>query len=72
MILGIGSKATEEELRRAYHKQALQWHPDKNSCEEAENKFRAVHEAYGVLSDAKKRLLYDRQIARGLAHARAA
>ncbi|XP_004473476.1 dnaJ homolog subfamily B member 8 [Dasypus novemcinctus] len=61
-VLGVQACASQEDIRKAYRKLALRWHPDKNpdSKEEAEKRFKQVSEAYEVLSDAKKRALYDR------------
>lgn len=61
-ILEIPRSASEEDVRKAYRKQALKWHPDKNpeSKEEAEEKFKLVSEAYEVLSNTRKRETYDR------------
>lgn len=58
-ILGISKQATEDEIKKAYRKLALQYHPDKNKSPEAEEKFKLVAEAYEVLSDKKKRDIYD-------------
>ena len=58
-ILGISKKATEEEIKKAYRKLALQYHPDKNKSKGAEEKFKDIAEAYEVLSDKKKRDIYD-------------
>uniref|UniRef100_A0A8C2LGJ5 J domain-containing protein n=1 Tax=Cricetulus griseus TaxID=10029 RepID=A0A8C2LGJ5_CRIGR len=54
-VLGEQRHATPEDIKKAYQKQALQWHPDKNAVnkEEAEQKFKQVAETYEVLSDAK-------------------
>ncbi|XP_059966683.1 dnaJ homolog subfamily B member 8 [Mesoplodon densirostris] len=61
-VLGVQASASPEDIKRAYRKLALCWHPDKNpdNKEEAEKKFKQVSEAYEVLSDSKKRLVYDR------------
>ncbi|RDY00099.1 DnaJ protein P58IPK-like protein [Mucuna pruriens] len=61
-ILGISKTASAADIKRAYKKLALQWHPDKNvdNREEAEAKFREIAAAYEVLSDEDKRVRYDR------------
>lgn len=58
-ILGVSKAATEAELKVAYRKQALQWHPDRNKSPEAEAKFKEVNEAYEVLANKDKRAAYD-------------
>ncbi|BAD87042.1 putative P58IPK [Oryza sativa Japonica Group] len=61
-ILGISKTASAADIKRAYKKLALQWHPDKNvdNREEAENMFREIAAAYEVLGDEDKRVRYDR------------
>lgn len=60
--LGLSRAANETDIKKAYRKLALKWHPDKNpdKKEEAEAKFKLIGEAYIVLSDGKKRSIYDR------------
>lgn len=58
-VLGVQKGANEAELKSAYRKQALKWHPDRNKTSEAEKKFKEINHAYEVLSDPKKRQLYD-------------
>lgn len=60
-VLGVSRTAAEGEIKSAYRKQALQFHPDRNPGNaEAEEKFKEAAEAYSVLSDAQKRAQYDR------------
>lgn len=67
-ILNVAKTATEDELKKAYRKLALKWHPDKNpnNKEAAQTKFQEVSEAYEVLSDKEKREIYDKYGEEGL------
>lgn len=65
-ILGVSKSATEDEIKKAYRKLALKYHPDKNREKGAEEKFKQLAEAYEVLSDKRKRDIYDQVGEEGL------
>ena len=65
-ILGIAKVASEDDVRKAYRKMALKFHPDKNKSAGAEEKFKEIAEAYEVLSDKRKRDIYDKYGEEGL------
>lgn len=66
-ILEVSRTGTADEIKKAYRKKALQYHPDKNPGDaSAEKRFKEVSEAYEVLSDEKKRQIYDRHGKEGL------
>ena len=58
-VLGVSKSAGVDEIKQQYRKMALKFHPDRNKTSEAAEHFKEVTEAYGVLSDSKKRQLYD-------------
>ncbi|KAL8090121.1 uncharacterized protein LOC141697895 isoform X1 [Apium graveolens] len=67
-VLNVGKNATDDDLKKAYRKLAMRWHPDKNPTDkkEAEAKFKQISEAYEVLSDPQKRTTYDQHGEEGL------
>lgn len=67
-ILNVGKNASDDDLKKAYRKLAMKWHPDKNpnNKKEAEAKFKQISEAYDVLSDQQKRAIYDQYGEEGL------
>lgn len=58
-VLGVAKNATVEEIKKAYRKLALQYHPDRGGGKDTEAKFKEVNEAYQILSDPQKRQQYD-------------
>ncbi len=58
--LGVSKSDSEEDIRKAFRKKAMEYHPDRNKNPDAESKFKDINEAYQVLSDSKKRAQYDR------------
>lgn len=67
-VLEVPKSATVAEIKKAYRKLALKWHPDKNpdNMDEANKRFKEISEAYEVLSDEKKRRVYDQYGKEGL------
>ncbi|HVO33796.1 MAG TPA: DnaJ domain-containing protein, partial [Elusimicrobiota bacterium] len=60
-LLGVNRNANADEIKNAYRRQAVRFHPDKNPGDRAaESQFKAINEAYEVLSDGQKRAAYDR------------
>ncbi len=58
-ILGVSKSAPLDEIKKAYRKLALEWHPDRNRKPEANEKFKEINEAYAVLSNSEKKATYD-------------
>lgn len=58
-VLGVSKNASEQEIKTAYRKQALKWHPDRNKETGATEKFKEVNKAYEVLSNPQKKQMYD-------------
>ncbi|XP_034840255.1 dnaJ homolog subfamily B member 6 isoform X3 [Maniola hyperantus] len=71
-ILGVSRTATDGEIKKAYRKLALKWHPDKNpdNADESNRRFKEISEAYEVLSDERKRRVYDQYGKEGLNNSR--
>lgn len=59
-LLGVARNASDEDIRRAFRRKAMEYHPDRNKNADAEEKFKEINEAYQVLSDSRKRAQYDR------------
>jgi molecular chaperone DnaJ len=60
VLLGVAREATEAEIKKAYRKLAMEFHPDRNPSPQAEGRFKEITEAYEVLRDPQKRAAYDR------------
>ena len=58
-VLGLDSKASQDDIKKAFRKLAFQYHPDRNKEPDAEEKFKEISEAYAVLSDPEKKQRYD-------------
>jgi len=58
-ILGVSKNASQAEIKKAYRKSALEWHPDRNKSTEASEKFKEINEAYEVLGNPQKKQTYD-------------
>ena len=58
-VLGVPRDATKDDIKKAYRRLALKFHPDKNKAPDAEERFKEISEAYGVLYDDQKRKMYD-------------
>ena len=66
-VLGVPRDASDDDIKQAYRRLAMQWHPDRNAgAKEAEEKFKTITEAYDVLRDPQKRAAFDRYGEAGL------
>jgi molecular chaperone DnaJ len=67
-VLNVPRDADGQAIKKAYHKLAMEWHPDRNKSPEAERRFKELATAYAILKDPKKRARYDLQGMEGVAH----
>ncbi|MAM42046.1 MAG: molecular chaperone DnaJ [Thaumarchaeota archaeon] len=65
-ILGVSKGATDQDIKKAYRKLAMKYHPDRNKSPNAEEKFKELSTAYGVLSNSEKRKIYDQYGQQGI------
>ena len=69
-VLGVSKDSSDKDIKKAYRKLSLKWHPDKNNnSDESKAKFQEIGEAYGVLSDPEKKQIYDKYGKQGLENA---
>ena len=69
-VLGVSKDSSEKDIKKAYRKLSLKWHPDKNNnSDESKAKFQEIGEAYGVLGDPEKKQIYDKYGKQGLENA---
>ena len=61
-VLGVSKEADENEIKKAYRKLSLQYHPDRNTDESATGKFQEINEAFETLSDQSRRQQYDMEL----------
>jgi len=61
-VLGVDPGAPEDEIKKAYRKLALKYHPDRNKDAESDGKFKKINEAWSILSDKNKRSDHDRDL----------
>src|ERR1700694_4787535 len=59
-VLGVRRDATQEDIKKAFRKLAMKYHPDRNKSDDAHDHFKSINEAYEVLGDTERRSMYDR------------